>query len=129
MLTCVKETQPRAKLYGRLIREARIAEGLTQEAFAQAVIDAAADEGDTLSLSKAAVCRWEAGRFEPAVRYRPHICTALRISRPALDRWLAGEIDGQGHPVTGTTPTTPPAAGGSPAVDSVPTAGVRSHPR
>lgn len=54
----------------------------------------------------------------------------LRISRPALDRWLAGEIDGQGHPVTGTEPTTTlPPLGGSPAVVSAATAGVRSHPR
>ena len=77
-------TQPRAKLYGRLIREAREAEGLTQAALARAVVEAAAVEGDDLRLTAAAVCRWERGRYEPALRYRPHLATALGVRHASL---------------------------------------------
>lgn len=78
-MTTTTAPHSRAKLYGRLIKEAREAEGMTQAALAQAVVNAAADDGERLSLTAAAVCRWEAGRFEPALRYRPFICEALGV--------------------------------------------------
>lgn len=85
---------PRARLYGRNIRDARIAACLTQEQFARAVVDTAANYGDDLTLGQPAVARWEAGLFEPALRYRRHIAavldTEVRYLFPAIPKdWAA----------------------------------------
>ena len=85
---------PRARLYGRNIRDARIDACLTQEQFARAVVDTAAAYGDELTLDASAVSRWEAGLFEPALRYRRHIAavldTEVRYLFPAIPKdWAA----------------------------------------
>lgn len=66
------------------IRTARLDIGLTQEAFAEAVVAAAVADGEELSLDRSAVARWESARFEPALRYRRHIARVLDRDRREL---------------------------------------------
>lgn len=73
----MRRKSPRAKLYGQTIRQAREEQGLTLARFAQAVVDAATTDGEHVTLTAAAVSRWEAGYHEPALRYRTHIATVL----------------------------------------------------
>lgn len=78
----------KARIYGANIAELRERHGLSQERFAEAVVNAALDDGEELSLDRAAVSRWESGLFTPAMRYRPYIATVLatdaRVIFPAV---------------------------------------------
>lgn len=85
---------PRASLYGRNIRDARIDACLTQEQLARAIVDTAITNGERLTLDASAVSRWEGGLFEPSLRYRPHIAAVLdadvRFLFPAIPKdWAA----------------------------------------
>lgn len=66
------------------IHTARRDLGLSQEAFAQLIVDAAADDAETIKLDRSAVSRWEAGTFEPALRYRKYIARVLDRDRREL---------------------------------------------
>lgn len=68
-------------MWGSTIRRKREELGLTQEAFAEAVVESSAGE---LSLDRTSVAKWEAGTFAPALRYRPHIAKVLGTEVPML---------------------------------------------
>lgn len=74
----------RARMIAERIYAARLDAGLTQEAFANRVVEAAAAEGETVTLDRSAVARWEAATFEPALRYRRHIARVLDRDRREL---------------------------------------------
>jgi transcriptional regulator with XRE-family HTH domain len=59
------------------IRSGRRGLGLSQQAFAEAITAAAADDGEDLSLTRVAVSQWEGAYFEPALRYRRHVARVL----------------------------------------------------
>lgn len=66
-------------LFAQLIRSARETRlFLSQHAFAKLIEQYARDAGDeTLVCDQSTVSRWESGDSIPALRYRPHIATAL----------------------------------------------------
>jgi transcriptional regulator with XRE-family HTH domain len=66
------------------IRTARVDLGLTQTELAARIVQAAHDDGEELSLTHGAVARWEAARFEPALRYRRYIARVLDRDRREL---------------------------------------------
>lgn len=77
-------TTIRAKAIGLRIYSGRRALGLTQVEFAEAVVNAASDDGCTIALTDSTVCKWESGRSEPALRYRRHIARVLDADRRDL---------------------------------------------
>lgn len=79
-----KPTTIRAKAIGLRLYSGRRALGLTQAEFAEAIVNAANDDGCTINLTDSAVAHWEAGRSEPALRYRRHIAKVLDADRREL---------------------------------------------
>jgi transcriptional regulator with XRE-family HTH domain len=53
-------------------------------------VDAGARAGVHLTLSASAVSRWEAGTYEPALRYRRHLAEALAVPEAELFRPPSG---------------------------------------
>lgn len=80
----------RTQMIAMQIRSARREQGLSQQALADAIVAAAADEGDQITLTRVAVSQWESARFEPALRYRRHIASVLdtdqRVMFPNVGR-------------------------------------------
>lgn len=74
----------RSLMIAERIHTARRDLGLSQDALAALVIQAAADDGEDISLDRSAVSRWEAGTFEPALRYRKYIARVLDRDRREL---------------------------------------------
>jgi transcriptional regulator with XRE-family HTH domain len=63
------------------IHSARRDAGLSQAELAKRIVEAAASDGEDLSLDRSAVARWEAAIFEPALRYRRYIARVLDRDR------------------------------------------------
>jgi transcriptional regulator with XRE-family HTH domain len=74
----------RARAIAARLLLARRDNGLSQAQFAAAIVQAAADDGETFSLDRSAIARWEAGTFEPALRYRKYIARVLDRDRREL---------------------------------------------
>lgn len=74
----------RARMIGMQIRSRRREQGWTQAELVEAVINAAIEDGAELTLNRSAVAHWEAGRFEPALRYRRHIAKVLDTDQRTL---------------------------------------------
>lgn len=66
------------------IHTARRDLGLSQQALADAIVEAAAADAEDINLDRSAVSRWEAGTFEPALRYRKYIARVLDRDRREL---------------------------------------------
>ena len=80
-----------AEVWGKRIARLRRDAFMTQEQFAQAIVDAG---GGKVSLTRSSVANWEAGNYVPALRYRPLIADVLEQDVRLLFEPLA-EFDGQ----------------------------------
>lgn len=69
----------RAQMIGLQINSLRREACLTQAELAAAIVNAAAEDGVTVTLDSSAVSHWEAGRFEPALRYRRYIADIFGV--------------------------------------------------
>lgn len=76
----------RRPLYAQLIRAARETRlFVSQEGFAKLIEQYARDAGDDeLLCDQSTVSRWERGDSIPALRYRPHIATALGMEAAVI---------------------------------------------
>ncbi len=73
-----------ARVIGANIRQMRRERGWTQAELADAIRAESARTGDELPIDRSAIAHWEAGRFEPALRYRPILCALFNVDARLL---------------------------------------------
>lgn len=75
---------PIGRAVGRAVLRARLERGYTQERLAEAIVEAAARDGERIRLTGSAVSRWEHGTFLPSLRYRRFLRQVLDIDVASL---------------------------------------------
>lgn len=80
----VRTPTNRARAIAERLHVGRRDHGYSQTQFAALIVQAAADEGEQISLTRTAVAHWEAAHWEPALRYRRYIAKVLDRDRREL---------------------------------------------